>query len=315
MELLRLWRAAIESTGRAARIIATDITALSAAWQSADQAHNVPHCQDPSFVPELLRICQKERVGLIVPTIDPELPVYALARPELEKAGARVHISSAEAVAIANDKRRTHAWLVRNDLPTVAQVDACALLEGRACLPLPAYAKPASGSSAIGVARVSNHETLQQLVGTRTDYIVQEVAPGVEYTVDVFIDRMQRCRAAVPRRRLEVRNGEVSKGVTVRRADVIGLAKRVAEALPQAWGCLNIQIFADDITGRLSVIEINARFGGGFPLAWEAGAHFPRWILEDLLALPSSAHEDWQDGLVMLRYDAAVFRDKAQCGL
>jgi carbamoyl-phosphate synthase large subunit len=119
----------------------------------------------------------------------------------------------------------------------------------------------------------------------------------------------------VPRRRLEVRAGEVSKGITVREPAVIDLAVRAAEALPGAWGCLNVQIFHDVASGQLAVIELNPRFGGGFPLAWEAGAHYPRWILEEVLGLPSTVHDRWTDGLVMLRYDAAVFRPREDCGL
>ena len=79
-------------------------------------------------------------------------------------------------------------------------------------------------------------------------------------------------------------------------------------ALPGPFGALTIQAFVDDATGELAIIELNARFGGGFPLSREAGADFPRWILEDLFGLPSTATADeWRDGLVMLRYDAAVF--------
>ena len=315
VELLRIWRTAIEASGRTARLIAADMTALSAAWQSADAGYLVPRCQDPSFLEAVLGICGKEHVDLIVPTIDPELPVYAAAGRQFEAVGTRVHVSSPETISISNDKRLTHAWLLAHGLPTVAQVDAQLLLAGQAQLDLPVYAKPARGSSAIGVTRVDTLDSLERIAAHRDDYIVQEIAPGAEYTVDVFVDRFGRCRSAVPRRRLEVRNGEVSKGVTVKHQAVIALATQVSEALPGAWGCLNVQIFADDLTARLSVIEINARFGGGFPLSWEAGADIPRWILEDMLSQESSAHQDWKDGLLMLRYDAAVFRDKAACGL
>ena len=315
VELLQIWRAAIQGLGRVPRIIAVDMTRLSAAWQVADAGYLVPHCQAPAFIDELLGICQRENVSLIVPTIDPELPVYAAAHARFEAIGVRVHVSAPEVIAISNDKRLTHRWLTSSRLPTVSQVDARAVLDDGLDLPLPAFAKPAMGSSAIGIAKVESREALSHWVGERTDYIVQEVAPGVEYTVDVFVDREGRCRAAVPRRRLEIRAGEVSKGMTVRHARVMDLATRAAESLPGAWGCLNIQIFADDESQRLSVIEINSRFGGSFPLTWEAGGHFPRWILEEVLSLPCSAHPDWTDGLIMLRYDAAVFRDKAACGL
>ena len=94
------------------------------------------------------------------------------------------------------------------------------------------------------------------------------------------------------------------------------LAARICAALPGAFGTIIVQVFVDgqpdDAATDLAVIEINARYGGGFPLALEAGADFPRWQLEELLGLPSTAAADaWRDGLVMLRYDAAVFVDEA----
>ena len=85
------------------------------------------------------------------------------------------------------------------------------------------------------------------------------------------------------------------------------LAKSVAEALPGARGPLNLQGFVDK-NNEVQFTEINARFGGGFPLAAEAGANFCRWILEDMFGLPSSASfANWRDHLLMLRFDSAVF--------
>jgi carbamoyl-phosphate synthase large subunit len=106
---------------------------------------------------------------------------------------------------------------------------------------------------------------------------------------------------------MEVRAGEVSKGTTVKHAGLMDLARRVVQHLPGAYGPMNIQAFVgpDD---RMMLIEINPRFGGGFPLAFRAGARFPRWILEELLGIaPSSSFTNWQEGLAMFRYDTAVF--------
>jgi carbamoyl-phosphate synthase large subunit len=102
----------------------------------------------------------------------------------------------------------------------------------------------------------------------------------------------------------------VAKAVTVRSPSLEQMAVELCVALPGAFGALTIQAFVDDETGEMAVIELNARFGGGFPLSRHAGADFPRWMLEDLLGLPSTARADgWRDGVVMLRYDAAVFVD------
>jgi carbamoyl-phosphate synthase large subunit len=113
-----------------------------------------------------------------------------------------------------------------------------------------------------------------------------------------------------------VRAGEVSKGVTARSEGLIDLARCVGEALPGAYGPITIQVFMDSSTEETNVIEVNPRFGGGFPLAWRAGANFPRRIIEGIMGIqPSTSVDDWKSGLVMLRYDEAIFVDAATAGL
>jgi carbamoyl-phosphate synthase large subunit len=81
----------------------------------------------------------------------------------------------------------------------------------------------------------------------------------------------------------------------------------VVQRLPGAWGPLTLQCFRRR-DGRIVFIEINPRFGGGFPLALRAGADYPRWLLEWVLGLPSTANPAaWRPDVAMLRYDDAVF--------
>jgi carbamoyl-phosphate synthase large subunit len=108
----------------------------------------------------------------------------------------------------------------------------------------------------------------------------------------------------------------VSKGMTVRHAGLETLARAVCEALPEVFGALCVQIFLDENAENMYIIELNPRFGGGHPLACAAGAHFPRWLLEEIAGLPSSARDDaWRDRVVMLRYDEAVFVDAIAAGV
>ncbi len=106
---------------------------------------------------------------------------------------------------------------------------------------------------------------------------------------------------------MEVRSGEVSKALTVKHQGLMGLARQIAEALPDAYGAMNIQCFlADEYV--MKIIEINPRFGGGYPVAHAAGADFPRWLLQEAAGMSVDADFDqWQDNLAMLRYDEAVF--------
>lgn len=313
--LMGCFREALAGIGVEGRVIAADLSPLAAAYQAADAAFPVPRCTAPEFIPAMLKICKREGVSLVVPTIDTELSAYASARGEFERVGTVVAVSGPATVAIGGNKIATQEWLRREGFPTVRQGTPEEVCSEAAAWPFPLIVKPAGGSASIGVSRVTTREELEA-ASKVPDAIVQTVARGVEHTVDVLVNKPGKAVCAVPRRRLEVRAGEVSKGITVRDARLSDLATQIAERLPDAYGVLNIQIFLDQSTGEMSVIEINPRFGGGFPLSWEAGARYPQWMLEEILGLPSTAKADaWRDGLVMLRYDAAVFVDRGKVGL
>ncbi len=307
VELLEGFRDALRELGADGRVVATDTSWWSAARHRADAAFDVPRCDDPTYVDRIVALCEREEVDLVVPTIDPELPVLAAARDRLAAVGTTVAVSSPDTVSIAADKVATHRWLVDAGLPTVRQGTPADVAADPGSWPYPLIVKPRGGSAGIGVVTVSDAVSLE-VASRRGDVVVEQVADGTEHTVDVLVDRSGACVCAVPRRRVEVRAGEVAKAVTVRSAALERLAADVVTALPAPFGALTIQVFVGDEPAQLTVIELNARFGGGFPLARRAGADFPRWMLEELLDVPSTARADeWEDGLVMLRYDDAVF--------
>jgi len=308
--LARLFRTALTDLGLAGQVAACEASPLSAAYTDATTRFLVPRCDDPVYVPALLDACIDNEIHLVIPTIDTELPLLADAREQFASVGTTLAVSGPRTVAIARDKALTHRWLADAGLPTVAQWAIADAPDDPDRYPL--IAKPRCGSSSVGVQRVAGPDALAPFRGL--DYVVEEIAPGDEHTVDIYIDRFGSLVTAVPRRRLETRAGEVSKGLTVHHSGLIALAARVAASLEDAAGALNFQCFVDPHTGRLSIIELNARFAGGFPLSDAAGAHVPRWMIEDLAGLDSSAVADFQDGLVMLRYDDAVFTTREALG-
>jgi carbamoyl-phosphate synthase large subunit len=314
--LLEAFRTALSDLALPGRVFASDMSRLSAAFYRADAGFVVPSCSDAGFVPALLDTCEQHDVRLVVPTIDPELPLLAASRDKFAAIGATVAVSSAEAVAIGSDKVLTHDWLVSEGFPTVRQAAIGDALDPAAPVwEFPVIVKPRWGSASIGVRTIGDRVDLARLAGT-TDLVVQEIASGDEHTVDVLVGSDGRVRCAVPRRRIEVRAGEVAKAVTVRSQPLERMAADVCERLPGAFGALNVQLFLDARRDEVQVIELNARFGGGYPLSWQAGARFPRWMLEELAGLDSTASDSgWRDGLVMLRYDDAVFVDAERVGL
>jgi carbamoyl-phosphate synthase large subunit len=314
VSLLKILKQTLSDMSLSGEVLAADMSRTAPAFHVADRAFTVPRCTDESFVPRMLEICQQNKVRLVIPTIDPALAVYARHRATFADIGTEIAISDPATIEIASNKRSTHDWLVEHGFPTVRQADFDDVLENPGEWEFPVVAKPADGSRSIGFAIVDSLDALR--AHGDANYVVQSVAAGEEYTVSIFVDRHGKCRCAVPRKRLEVRSGEVSKGMTVRNDAIEDLATQIGEALPGARGAMNVQIFHDQDTGQLNVIEINPRFGGGFPLAWHAGAIYPQWMLEDVLGLEPSARGDrWKDRLAMLRFDDAVFLDAEEAGI
>jgi len=301
--LLECFRSALDEINAQGKIIAADASGTAPALHFADETCFVPRCDHPRFIPALIEACAAHRVDAIVPTIDTELPVLAAHRDQLHSSGAALWLSSLETIEICADKRQTNRWLLDNGFPTVSQFAPVEALQQHPGISFPLIAKPPRGSASVGLRRLNGRIELEACLDQ--ELIVETVAPGVEYTVHVWAGGKGRALCAVPCRRLEVRAGEVSKGRTEKHDGLMRLASDVVDALPGCSGPINVQIFLD-ATGAMRVIEINPRFGGGYPLVDRAGAPFARWIL-DPSSGPVHYYDGWIDGLTMLRYDSAVY--------
>lgn len=301
------FRQSFAELGMPGRVVAIDATPYSPAGQVADAYHVVPRCTHPDFLSEVLGVCEREDVNLIVPTIDTELPIYAAARDEFNKRGVHVNVSSPATVEISGDKVQTYNWLASSGFPVPRQSTPEGVLENRDGWAPPFIVKPRDGSASVGLRLVESFKELELTCCRTEGLILQELISGSEHTVNVFVDGQSHCLCAVPHLRMEVRGGEVSKGITVRNPGMIALVSRIAETLPGAYGAMNIQCFLTP-GGGVVIIEMNVRFGGGYPLSHRAGAHMTTWLIEEAMGMkPCGPFNQWEDDLIMLRYDEAVF--------
>ncbi|TFD28007.1 ATP-grasp domain-containing protein [Cryobacterium cryoconiti] len=284
------------------RVVVTDVSRLSAAGQHADEFELVPRISADNFLSETLRISKKHGCSTIVPTIDPEIAVLARARAQFRQHGVDIWVSSPQVAELGWDKWDLYRWLIEAGYPTI---DTQEIAESR-LVPFAGrvVAKPRTGSSSIGVLIVDNVESLRVSALT-DDYILQRFAPGIEVTVDVAVDERGTVLATVPRRRLEVRAGEVSKGVTIHVPEIELLVRDMVTSLPGAYGVLNVQVIYDPETNSPKILEINPRFGGGYPLSHAAGGDLIGAMLRSKTG--DTASETWRPGTVMLRYDEAKF--------
>lgn len=303
--LSNAFRESAAALGLDARIIATDLRPeLSAACALADVAYPVPRVTDPDYPAALLDICKREDVRLVIPTIDTELMPLAQARSLFEEQGIHVNVASTDFVGIARDKLTTAQRLQDAGIPTPRTATRLPLDDATG-LHAPVIIKPRDGSSSNGLQIVRTEAELAD-IALPANSIVQELLEGPEFTVNTFYDRAGNFRAAIPHRRIETRGGEMSKGRTERHAEFTAIAESMRNV---ATGVRGVFCFQGMLTAAGPVIfEINARFGGGYPLAHHAGGTFARWLIEEALGRECTAADTWRSDVTALRYDMEVYR-------
>jgi carbamoyl-phosphate synthase large subunit len=306
VELLRAFRRAAKRLGIRLEIHATDSSWTAPAIHLVDKPHLLPPIAPETYVDSVLEVVRSEGIDFLVPLIDSELTLLAEAAERFEKEGCLPLISSAEAVHTCRDKLVTYAALCEAGIDTPktwAWTDAITRKTHR----FPYFLKPRTGSASMGNYTIRTLDELHTFGLRVPEPIVQEFVKGSEHTLDVYagMDGVPRC--VVPRKRLEVRTGEVSKGLIVKDEAIMDVGRQVARMLGACRGVITVQCIVT-AKKRIRVIEINPRFGGGVPLSIHAGADFPRWILMEVLGeRPRIKPESFKGDIAMLRFDDSVF--------
>jgi carbamoyl-phosphate synthase large subunit len=299
------------------RVVSADAERTAPTLYTASRGLLLPSVSaDPgAYTQALLAIVASEAIDVVVPLIDPELPVLARANDALRAIGCIANISSVASVDAANDKAATAGIFRQSGLQAPQTAVIKGVLENdvetASVFPTwPALLKPRHGSAGKGIIRVLSREAaLRVLVLQRlADYVLQEEVAGDEITMDVLGDGSGRAVSVVQRQRLKIRGGEVERGVTVKIPQLFEDALAVTSVF-RPYGAINVQCFYNAHTGERWYTEINARFGGGYPLAYAAGANFPMYLanLTRGEMMPSRVGSDYVDGLCMMRFDRAVY--------
>jgi carbamoyl-phosphate synthase large subunit len=304
VELLRAFRRAYSELGLTGNIVATDIDPLAPALQVADRPYIVPQLTSDDYIPILAGICRQEAVDLVFPLIDPDILVLARHRTELEATGARLAVVSLEATALANDK-----WLTTEFFRGLGLAVPRSWLPGDidiAQAEFPLFIKPRGGSAGRHTYRVHSAEELTFFSKYVPNPIIEEYLPGPEITSDVIAWLDGEVLGVVSRRRIEVRWGEVAKGMTVHDPRIIDACVSIARALP-AVGPFTVQCLIKG--GVPHFTEINARLGGGLPLGIAAGLESPKLLLAKAAGLEVAIPPlgTYKTGLYLTRFDESFF--------
>ena len=267
------------------------------ALQVADVKIQVPAVYDPEYVDITLRICKEQKIDALFSLNDLELPILAENKARFDALGVKVVVSDPKVIDIAFDKYKTAQW-VENlglDAPkTYVRLDDCkrALVASEIAFPL--FMKPRWGSGSIGLESIADMEELDIYYGllmkkikktilatasVGDEYImIQEKLTGNEYGLDVMNDLDGKNVGVSVKQKLAMRAGETDKAITVDLPEIREMGRKIGEALGHV-GNLDVDIM-QRADGAYCVLELNPRFGGGFPFSYEGGVNFPKALIQ-----------------------------------
>ena len=304
VSLVRTFQKELKKLYPNSKVYASDANPeLSAACQIADGFFKVPLVNHPDYLDSMIRQCVENNIRLVVPTIDAELLPMASNRALFKESHITVVISSKELVAKCRDKRKIHNFFTERKVNFAKEYD-------KNNYKLPLFIKPIDGSRSIDTYHITAEEEL-------TDYHFSndklmflaylDHNTHDEFTCDLYYGRDNKLKCIVPRQRIEIRDGEVYKALTVNNALIPYIKERLSY-VEGAVGCLTSQFFKNKKDDSVYGIEVNPRFGGGYPLSYLAGANYTKWLLQEFLLenVIEDKFDCWEHNLLMIRYDDEV---------
>lgn len=291
-------------------VICTDMSNMAPSIYEADKFYTVPRMTDPGYLDVILDICKKERIDGVLSLIDPELSLLAENKEKFTEVGTRVIGSSYELCEMSLDKFEMYNWLSSHEYKCAksymdkdqffADVEA-----GRGKYPV--FVKPSRGSASIAISKVYDKETVELLFTHGEGLMIQEFLDGQEIGADVYIDMISGEIVSIfTKKKIYMRAGETDKSVSFKDEKLFELIEKfVSEAGYR--GQIDIDIF--DVKGEYYISEVNPRFGGGYPHAYESGTDHMKLIIKNLEGKTNKrAIGEYEDGIYMMKYNEVMIK-------
>lgn len=292
------------------RVIATDMDNLAPAIYEADKYYIVPKMTAPEYLGVVLDICKKEEITGVLSLIDPELSLLAENAEKFKAIGTTVIGSSYALCEMSLDKFQMYRWLkVHGYRCAKSYIDKESFFKDidAGLIAYPVFVKPARGSASISISKVYDRETVELLFAHEKGLMIQEFLDGQEIGADVYIDMVSHEVVSIfTKKKLKMRAGETDKAVSFKDEKLFALIERFVKAAGYN-GQIDIDIF--DLNGEYYISEVNPRFGGGYPHAFESGADHMKLIVNNL---EGKANEcvigKYENGVYMMKYNEVMIR-------
>ncbi|MGI6783490.1 MAG: ATP-grasp domain-containing protein [Aminivibrio sp.] len=288
--LLQYFKEALNSEGK---IFAADSSSFAPALFEADRAFVVPNVSDPKYIDTLISICEENRVNLLISLNDLELPILAANFDRFRQIGTFPLVSSERVIDICFDKWKTVEYATKIGISTpktfLTLDDADKAINDNS-LRFPLVVKPRWGSASICVEYAEDPEELNYAyhlahkrlfrsflsatssVATTESLLIQEKLTGTEYGLDILNDLEGNFAAVFIKEKISMRAGETDKAITRKNSALAIAGEKIARSLEHI-GNLDCDFFVNE--KGIFLLEMNPRFGGGYPFTHAAGANIP----------------------------------------
>jgi len=252
---------------------------------------------DKNIETHLSNIVEKNKINIILPFLDPAISLAADLKFKF-KNEVFIPVSGRAICDIHYDKVLANDWFKKQKIPVPSTEHN----------KFPLIAKPRKGSASKGILIINNEKDFKVFKeeNSQSKFLIQQFIDATEYSVDAYVDTSERILGIVPRQRLEISAGEVTKSITERNINIINYSRRILKA-GHFKGPVTIQFLLEHSTGKVFVLEINPRFGGGVINSIEAGFNIPLLILNEYLNRENKIIDNWKENLLMMRVHREVF--------
>ena len=306
-KVVQYFRNSFEGRGT---IVCTDCSSLAPALYEADKHYIVPRMTDPGYLDVILDICKKEKISGVLSLIDPELSLLAENSERFSEVGTTVIGSSYDLCEMALDKMQMYQWLVTHGYRCARswlnKDEFYAAVEAGE-VTYPVFVKPYRGSASVSISKVNDKDTIEQLFSHENDLMIQEFLNGQEIGADVYIDMISGEIVSIfTKKKLVMRAGETDKAVSFKDDKLFALIERFVNEAGYS-GQIDIDIF--DVNGEYYISEVNPRFGGGYPHAYECGCNHMSLIGNNLDGIANTKNIGvYDDGVYMMKYNEIMVR-------
>lgn len=294
------------------KVVACDASSLAPALYDADKYYILPLIDAPDYIEIILDICKSESISGILSLIDPELSLLAAHSIKFANAGVTVIGSDYETCERCVDKWEMYQWLKGHGYNCarsfVDKEEFYQAVEGGE-ITYPVFVKPIRGSASLLIYKAYDKETVELLMTHNEGLMIQELLDGKEIGADCYVDMISGEVVSIfTKKKILMRAGETDKSVSFKDKKLFKLLEKFIKE-SGLLGVIDIDLF--EISGEYYMSEVNPRFGGGYPHAYECGVDIPRMIVENLKGrINDIVIGNYEEGIYMMKYNEVKIRKK-----